>query len=109
MHLLNVTDGLMVQVTMEAMADLRRSLRDMKDFTVTCGKLPPAERQEYVHIQWQDEELRFNKGLETNIYIFTFSHLADAFIQSDLQMMTMKAIKTNKRAICKCYDKSQLT
>lgn len=68
MHLLNVTDGLMVQVTMEAMADLRRSLRAMKDFTVTCGKLPPAERQEYVHIQWQDEEPRFNKGLETNIY-----------------------------------------
>ncbi len=45
------------------------------------------------------------------IYItFTFSHLADAFIQSDLQMMTMEAIKINKRAmICKCYsNKSQL-
>ncbi len=38
---------------------------------------------------------------------FTFSHLADAFI-SDLQMRTMEAIKTNKRVICKCYDKSQL-
>uniref|UniRef100_A0A8C1JKS2 Zinc finger, FYVE domain containing 9b n=1 Tax=Cyprinus carpio TaxID=7962 RepID=A0A8C1JKS2_CYPCA len=58
-----VEDGLMVQVTMEALADLRRSLRDMKDFTVACGKLPPAERQEYVHIQWQDEEPRFNKGI----------------------------------------------
>lgn len=57
-----ITDGLMVQVTMETMAELRRSLRDMKDFTVTCGKLHPAERQEYVHIQWQDEEPRFNKG-----------------------------------------------
>ncbi len=39
---------------------------------------------------------------------FTFSHLADAFIQSDLQMRTMEAIKINKRAICKCYDRSQL-
>ncbi|KAI7795486.1 zinc finger FYVE domain-containing protein 9 [Triplophysa rosa] len=58
-----VEDGLMVQVTMETMAELRRSLRDMKDFTVTCGKLHPAERQEYVHIQWQDEEPRFNKGI----------------------------------------------
>ncbi len=38
---------------------------------------------------------------------FTFSHLADAFIQRDLQMMTMEAIKINKRAtICKCYNKS---
>ncbi len=37
-----------------------------------------------------------------------FSHLADAFIQSDLQMRTMEAMKTNKRAmICKCYNKSQ--
>ncbi len=35
--------------------------------------------------------------------IFAFSHLADAFIQSDLQMRTMEAIKTNKRATCKCY------
>ncbi len=36
-------------------------------------------------------------------------HLADVFIQSDLQMRTMEAIKINKRAmICKCYDKSQL-
>ncbi len=42
------------------------------------------------------------------IYI-TFSHLADAFIQIDLQMRTMEAIKINKRAmICKCYNKSQL-
>ncbi len=40
---------------------------------------------------------------------FTFSHLADTFIQSDLQMGTMEAIKTNKRAmICKSYNKSQL-
>ncbi len=39
----------------------------------------------------------------------SFSHLADAFIQSDLQMRTMEAIKTNKRATtCKCYDKSRL-
>ncbi len=40
---------------------------------------------------------------------FTLSHLADAFIQSDLQMRTMEAIKTNKRAmIFRCYDKAQL-
>ncbi len=39
-------------------------------------------------------------------YTLKFSHLADAFIQSDLQMRTMEAIKINKRAmICKSYDK----
>ncbi len=46
------------------------------------------------------------------IYIhitFTFSHLADYFIQSDLQIRTMEAIKINKRAmIYKCYNKYQL-
>jgi len=35
--------------------------------------------------------------------IFKFCYLADAFIQSDVQMRTTEAIKTNKRAIiCKC-------
>ncbi len=33
------------------------------------------------------------------IFTFTFSYLADAFIQSDLQMRTMEAIKINKRAM----------
>ncbi len=38
-----------------------------------------------------------------------FSHLANVFIQSDLQMRITEAIKINKRAmICKCYSKSQL-
>ncbi len=42
-------------------------------------------------------------------HYITFSHLADAFIQSDLQIRTLEAIKTNKRATtCKCYDKSCL-
>ncbi len=41
--------------------------------------------------------------------LFTFSHLAATFIESNLQMRTMEAIKINKRAmICKCYNKSQL-
>ncbi len=36
-----------------------------------------------------------------------FSYLADAFIQSDLQMSTMEAIKIIKRAmILKFYNKS---
>ncbi len=37
----------------------------------------------------------------------TFSHLADAFIQSDLQTRTIEAIKTNKRAMI--HDKSRST
>uniref|UniRef100_A0A3B4C5A6 Smad anchor for receptor activation-like C-terminal domain-containing protein n=1 Tax=Pygocentrus nattereri TaxID=42514 RepID=A0A3B4C5A6_PYGNA len=62
-----VEDGLMVQVTMETMLELRRALRDMRDFTLTCGKLQQSDRHEYVHIQWQDEEPRFNKGITSPI------------------------------------------
>ena len=49
--------------------------------------------------------LKFQFSFVIYIYIlFKFCHLADAFIQSDLQMRTIEAIKTNKRAIiCKCY------
>ncbi len=44
-----------------------------------------------------------------SLITFTFSNLADTFIQSDLQMRTMEAIKINKTAMmCKCYNKSQL-
>ncbi len=44
------------------------------------------------------------------IYIYLhFSHLVDAFMQSDLQMRTIEAIKTNNRSTtCKYNDKSQL-
>ncbi len=39
----------------------------------------------------------------------TFTHLADTFMQIDLQMRTMESVKTNKRVIIyKCFDKSQL-
>ncbi len=46
------------------------------------------------------------KTLKTNVCVcvtFTFSNLADAFIQSDLQMRTIEAIKPNKRAIKSTY------
>ncbi len=59
----------------------------------------------------QERNVLLPTGIEKYLKMFTFafSHLADAFIQSDLQMRTMEAIKINKRAmIHKCYNKSQL-
>ncbi len=41
----------------------------------------------------------FSRQLVTMHIYITFSYSADASIQSDLQMMTIEAIKTNKRAI----------
>ncbi|KAM7388351.1 hypothetical protein PAMP_024529 [Pampus punctatissimus] len=56
-------DGLMVQITMETMAELRRSLREMKDYTVTCGRLDQSDGQELVCVQWVEEKCTVNKGV----------------------------------------------
>uniref|UniRef100_A0A8D3DJT4 Zinc finger FYVE-type containing 9 n=1 Tax=Scophthalmus maximus TaxID=52904 RepID=A0A8D3DJT4_SCOMX len=40
-------------ITAETMDSLRQALRDMKDFTVTCGKADQEENQELV-ARWQD-------------------------------------------------------
>ncbi|CAN9500501.1 unnamed protein product [Ophioblennius macclurei] len=58
-----VEDGLMVQITVETMAELRRSLREMKDYTVTCGRLDQSESQELVCVQWMEEKCSVNKGV----------------------------------------------
>ncbi|XP_072245761.1 zinc finger FYVE domain-containing protein 9 [Leuresthes tenuis] len=58
-----VEDGLFVQVTVETMAEIRRSLREMKDYTVTCGRLDQPESQELVCLQWVEEKCTVNKGV----------------------------------------------
>uniref|UniRef100_UPI003AAFD850 zinc finger FYVE domain-containing protein 9 n=1 Tax=Centroberyx gerrardi TaxID=166262 RepID=UPI003AAFD850 len=58
-----VEDGLMVQITVETMAELRRSLREMKDYTITCGRLDQSDSQEHVHVQWLEEKCTVNKGI----------------------------------------------
>ncbi|XP_056269916.1 zinc finger FYVE domain-containing protein 9 [Pseudoliparis swirei] len=58
-----VEDGLMVQITVETMAELRRSLRDMKDYSVTCGRLDQSDSQELVCVQWVEESCSVNKGV----------------------------------------------
>nr|XP_020505715.1 zinc finger FYVE domain-containing protein 9-like isoform X2 [Labrus bergylta] len=56
-------DGLMVQITVETMAELRRSLRERKDYTVTCGRLDQSDSQELVCVQWVEEKCTVNKGV----------------------------------------------
>uniref|UniRef100_A0A8C9SZM9 Zinc finger FYVE-type containing 9 n=1 Tax=Scleropages formosus TaxID=113540 RepID=A0A8C9SZM9_SCLFO len=58
-----VEDGVMVQVTAETMEALRQALREMKDFTVACGRADQEESQEHVHIQWLEDDRNFNKGV----------------------------------------------
>ncbi|KAG8518905.1 Zinc finger FYVE domain-containing protein 9 [Galemys pyrenaicus] len=56
-------DGVMVQITAENMDALRQALREMKDFTITCGKADAEEPQEHIHIQWVDDDKNVNKGV----------------------------------------------
>uniref|UniRef100_A0A674A6F9 Zinc finger FYVE-type containing 9 n=1 Tax=Salmo trutta TaxID=8032 RepID=A0A674A6F9_SALTR len=59
-----VEDGVMVQITAETMDALRQALRDMKDFSITCGRADREDSQEHVHIQWIDDDHNFyNKGV----------------------------------------------
>uniref|UniRef100_A0A8C8K845 FYVE-type domain-containing protein n=1 Tax=Oncorhynchus tshawytscha TaxID=74940 RepID=A0A8C8K845_ONCTS len=58
-----VEDGLMVQITVETMVELRRSLREMKDYTITCGSIDQSDSQEHVQVQWLDKECTLNKGV----------------------------------------------
>ncbi|XP_077573729.1 zinc finger FYVE domain-containing protein 9 [Stigmatopora nigra] len=62
-----VEDGLMVQITPETMAELRRSLREMKDYVVTCGRVDRAESQELVCVQWVEAKCLLNKGVRSPI------------------------------------------
>uniref|UniRef100_A0A2K5PDR3 Zinc finger FYVE domain-containing protein n=1 Tax=Cebus imitator TaxID=2715852 RepID=A0A2K5PDR3_CEBIM len=57
-----VEDGVMVQITAENMDSLRQALREMKDFTITCGKADAEDPQEHIHIQWVDDDKNVSKG-----------------------------------------------
>ncbi|XP_007898142.1 zinc finger FYVE domain-containing protein 9 isoform X2 [Callorhinchus milii] len=62
-----VEDGVMVQISAETMDSLRQALREMKDFTITCGKIDAEEPQEHVHIQWTEDDKNINKGVVSPI------------------------------------------
>uniref|UniRef100_A0A8D0L1S8 Zinc finger FYVE domain-containing protein n=1 Tax=Sphenodon punctatus TaxID=8508 RepID=A0A8D0L1S8_SPHPU len=58
-----VEDGLMVQITPETMDGLRQSLREKKDFKITCGKVDAVDLREYVDICWVESEEKINSGI----------------------------------------------
>ncbi|XP_056597892.1 zinc finger FYVE domain-containing protein 9 isoform X2 [Triplophysa dalaica] len=58
-----VEDGVMVQITAETMEALRQALKDMKDFSIVCGKADQEENQEHVQIQWVEDDHNVNKGV----------------------------------------------
>uniref|UniRef100_A0A8B9FV78 Zinc finger FYVE domain-containing protein n=1 Tax=Amazona collaria TaxID=241587 RepID=A0A8B9FV78_9PSIT len=59
--------GRMFIITAENMDSLRQALREMKDFTITCGKVDAEDPQEQVHIQWVEDDKNFSKGVVSPI------------------------------------------
>jgi len=57
-----IEDGVMVQVTAEALAELKQCLRDMKDYVINCGSVSSPQPDDVVRIEWVDEERSVNAG-----------------------------------------------
>lgn len=62
------------------MESLRQALREMKDFTIVCGKMDAEEPQEHVYIQWVDDDKNFNKGYAQQYSCDIFSISLSSFI-----------------------------
>ncbi|KAF6202299.1 hypothetical protein GE061_004697 [Apolygus lucorum] len=56
-------DGLMVQLPSDSMAALRTALRDMKNFTISCG----PNDEETVKLRWCADDTNFNVGVKSPI------------------------------------------
>jgi MAD, mothers against decapentaplegic interacting protein len=58
-----VEDGLMVQVLPAKMAEIRESLKSLKDVDIICGPVNADEQQtEHVSIKWVENDVNFNIG-----------------------------------------------
>ena len=57
-----VEDGLMVQLSVETLAELKQSLRDMTNYTVKCGSMSAPKPDETVELQWTRDDKDFNIG-----------------------------------------------
>lgn len=56
-----VEDGILVQVLQITLDQLRNNLKEMKDFTIDCGKIG-LEPTETVQVTWIPDDLHFNVG-----------------------------------------------
>ncbi|XP_044742406.1 zinc finger FYVE domain-containing protein 16 [Chrysoperla carnea] len=61
-----IEDGLMIQILPDQMVKLRDSLRNMKNFEISCGCVN-SETDEYVNIIWTDNDVNFNIGVKSPI------------------------------------------
>uniref|UniRef100_T1HBW8 FYVE-type domain-containing protein n=1 Tax=Rhodnius prolixus TaxID=13249 RepID=T1HBW8_RHOPR len=56
-------DGLMVHLPSDSMTALRTALREMQDYTISCG----PNDEETVYLQWTEDDTNFNVGVKSCI------------------------------------------
>ncbi|KAK9500747.1 hypothetical protein O3M35_001948 [Rhynocoris fuscipes] len=56
-------DGLMVHLPSDSMTALRTALREMRDYTISCG----PNDEETVYLQWTEDDTNFNVGVKSCI------------------------------------------
>ncbi|XP_077981163.1 uncharacterized protein LOC144436289 [Glandiceps talaboti] len=62
-----VEDGLMVQIPPDSMSALRHAMREMKDFTISCGAIGAEQPEETVVVQWIGDDNKVNLGVVSPI------------------------------------------
>lgn len=57
-----VEDGIMVQVSQDKMAEVRKNLEKMVDFPIECGPIGADQPDEVIQIKWIDGDMACNAG-----------------------------------------------
>jgi len=62
-----VDDGIMVQISQDRMASIRKSLNSMENLKIDCGPLGSETPDETVYIKWVDAHQSVNAGIKSHI------------------------------------------
>ena len=57
-----VEDGLMVQITPDSMLALKQAMKDMQNYTISCGSISSPNPDEIVNVQWVEDDRKVNIG-----------------------------------------------
>jgi len=62
-----VEDGIMAQISNEAMAELKTALREMKDYMIQCGPVDQTTSDEMISVEWITSPMHINIGVKSPI------------------------------------------
>lgn len=62
-----VEDGLMVQITPDSMLALKQAMKDMQNYTISCGTINAPKPDEMVKVQWVEDDKSVNVGVKSPV------------------------------------------